>query len=107
IGEPIESAVVRFLFLFGDWLEPRSLANTRSAIQRLAAAAPKTARRLDGTTIPVRKLAVGVHVRVLAVETGPAAGLVISGQANIVEAAITGEPDAKRKQIGATVYSGT
>lgn len=107
IGEPIESAVVSFLFLFGDWLEQRSLAKTRSAIQGLAAAAPKTARLLDGTTIPVGKLAVGDQVRVLAGETVPADGQVISGQANIVEAAITGEPDAKRKQIGATVYSGT
>ena len=107
IGEPIESAVVSFLFLFGDWLEQRSLAKTRSAIQGLAAAAPKTARLLDGTTIPVGKLAVGDQVRVLAGETVPADGQVISGQANIVEAAITGEPDAKRKQVGATVYSGT
>ena len=96
IGEPIESAVVSFLFLFGDWLEQRSLAKTRSAIQGLAAAAPKTARLLDGTTIPVGKLAVGDQVRVLAGETVPADGQVISGQATIVEAAITGEPDAKR-----------
>ncbi|MBE7901858.1 heavy metal translocating P-type ATPase, partial [Paenibacillus polymyxa] len=80
--------------LFGDWLEQRSLAKTRSAIQGLAAAAPKTARLLDGTTIPVGKLAVGDQVRVLAGETVPADGQVISGQANIVEAAITGEPDA-------------
>ncbi|MDN6447642.1 MAG: heavy metal translocating P-type ATPase, partial [Lacticaseibacillus paracasei] len=107
IGEPVESAVVSFLFLFGDWLEQRSLAKTRSAIQGLAAAAPKTARRLDGTMIPVGDLAVGDQVRVLAGETVPADGKVISGQANVVEAAITGEPDAKSKQAGATVYSGT
>ena len=107
IGEPVESAVVSFLFLFGDWLEQRSLAKTRSAIQGLAAAAPKTARRLDGTMIPVGDLAVGDQVRVLAGETVPADGKVISGQANVVEAAITGEPDAKSKQADATVYSGT
>ncbi|MDE3281207.1 heavy metal translocating P-type ATPase [Lacticaseibacillus parahuelsenbergensis] len=107
IGEPVESAVVSFLFLFGDWLEQRSLAKTRSAIQGLAAAAPKTARRVDGSTVPVGQLAVGDQVRVLAGETVPADGKVIGGHANIVEAAITGEPDAKRKQAGATVYSGT
>ncbi|TLF39077.1 heavy metal translocating P-type ATPase [Lacticaseibacillus zeae] len=107
VGEPVESAVVSFLFLFGDWLEQRSLAKTRSAIQGLAAAAPKTARRVDGSTVPVGQLAVGDQVRVLAGETVPADGKVISGHANIVEAAITGEPDAKRKQAGATVYSGT
>ncbi|RXT58252.1 heavy metal translocating P-type ATPase [Lacticaseibacillus chiayiensis] len=107
IGEPVESAVVSFLFLFGDWLEQRSLAKTRSAIQGLAAAAPKTARLVDGVTVPVGQLAVGDQVRVLAGETVPADGKVIGGQANIVEAAITGEPDAKRKQAGATVYSGT
>ncbi|ARY90292.1 MULTISPECIES: heavy metal translocating P-type ATPase [Lacticaseibacillus] len=107
IGEPVESAVVSFLFLFGDWLEQRSLAKTRSAIQGLAAAAPKTARRVDGSTVSVDQLAVGDQVRVLAGETVPADGKVIGGHANIVEAAITGEPDAKRKQAGATVYSGT
>src|SRR5690625_5061789 len=35
IGEYVESAVVTFLFLFGDYLEGRTLAKTRSSLKEL------------------------------------------------------------------------
>ena len=43
IQEYTESAVVTFLFLFGDYLEPRTLAKTRSALKDLVDMAPQEA----------------------------------------------------------------
>lgn len=51
IGEPNEAAIVTFLFLFGDVLEERTLAKTRSAVKDLTEMAPQQADVLqpDGT----------------------------------------------------------
>src|SRR5699024_7794549 len=38
-----ESAIVTFLFLFGAWLEARTLNSTRSAIKKLTEMAPEVA----------------------------------------------------------------
>lgn len=43
IGEYVESSVVGFLFLFGSYLEARTLARTRESIQSLMALAPDEA----------------------------------------------------------------
>src|SRR5699024_1193626 len=43
IGEYVESAVVTFLFLFGDFLEGRTLAKTRSSLKDLTDMAPQEA----------------------------------------------------------------
>src|SRR5699024_8803972 len=44
IGEYVESAVVTFLFLFGDFLEGRTLAKTRSSLKELTDMAPQEAK---------------------------------------------------------------
>ena len=46
-----ESAIVTFLFLFGSWLEQRTLNKTRSAIRELTEMAPESALKLaaDGS----------------------------------------------------------
>lgn len=43
IGNVEEAAVVTFLFLFGSWLEGKTLAYTRSSIKDLSQMAPETA----------------------------------------------------------------
>src|SRR5690625_61176 len=43
IGEYVEAAVVSFLFLFGAFLEARSLARTRSYLQGMIELSPTTA----------------------------------------------------------------
>jgi Cd2+/Zn2+-exporting ATPase len=45
IQEYEESAAVSFLFLFGAWLEQRTLTKTRSAIKSLMEMAPETLSR--------------------------------------------------------------
>lgn len=51
IHEYMESAAVTFLFLFGDYLEARTLKKTRSSLKQLADMAPQEAILLqeDGT----------------------------------------------------------
>src|SRR5690625_2812800 len=43
IGEYVESAIVTFLFLFGDYLEGRTLEETRSSLRELTDMAPEEA----------------------------------------------------------------
>src|SRR5699024_138877 len=65
IGEYVESAVVTFLFLFGDFLEGRTLEKTRSSLKELTDMAPEEAVVLrDGVqmTLSVDEVEVGDRV---------------------------------------------
>lgn len=98
-----ESAIVTFLFLFGAFLEQRTLNKTRSAIKELTEMAPESALKQmeDGEfeEVEVDEVDVG---DILLVKTGakvPVDGRVILGEGSINEASITGEsiPVAKEK----------
>lgn len=106
-----ESAIVTFLFLFGAFLEQRTLNKTRSAIKELTEMAPESAlKRMENgkfEEVEVDEVDVG---DILLVKTGakvPVDGTVLSGEGHINEASITGEsvPVSKRKDAG--VYAGT
>ena len=59
IGEYWEAAAVTFLFMFGDYLESRTIEKTRSSIKSLLDLAPDTARvRREGVEMDIspRKL---------------------------------------------------
>lgn len=110
IGEYTEAAVVTFLFLFGDYLEGRTLRKTRASLRSLIDMAPLEAIVLrDGirTTIPANEVKIGDHVIVQPGGQIPVDGIVFTGQSIVNEAAITGEsvPVAKRK--GDQVFSST
>ncbi len=111
IGNYEESAIVTFLFLFGDFLEQRTLNKTRSAIRELTEMAPESALKLmaDGEFVEVGIEDVDVG-DVLMVKTGakvPVDGTVLSGEAHINEASITGEPVPAGKETGSKVFAGT
>ncbi|MBM6614954.1 heavy metal translocating P-type ATPase [Desemzia sp. RIT804] len=106
-----ESAIVAFLFLFGHFLEQRTLNQTRSAIKELTEMAPESALRQmkDGgfEEVDVDDVDEG---NVLLVKTGakvPVDGTVLSGEGHINEASITGEPVPVNKTTDAEVYAGT
>ncbi|MFL2132757.1 heavy metal translocating P-type ATPase [Desemzia sp. FAM 24101] len=106
-----ESAIVTFLFLFGHFLEQRTLNQTRSAIKELTEMAPESALRQmeDGgfEEVDVDDVDEG---DVLLVKTGakiPVDGTVLSGAGHINEASITGEPVPVNKTTDAEVYAGT
>src|SRR5690554_3582723 len=106
-----ESAIVTFLFLFGAYLEQRTLNKTRSAIRELTEMAPETALKQmengEFEEVDVDEVDEG---DILLVKTGakiPVDGTVLTGEGHINEASITGEavPVSKKKDSG--VYAGT
>jgi Cd2+/Zn2+-exporting ATPase len=106
-----ESAIVTFLFLFGAYLEQRTLNQTRSAIKELTDMAPESALKQmeDGEfeEVDVDEVDVG---DVLLVKTGvkvPVDGTVLTGEGHINEASITGESVPVGKRKGSQVYAGT
>lgn len=106
-----ESAIVTFLFLFGAYLEQRTLNKTRSAIKELTEMAPESALKLmengEFEEVEVDEVDVG---DTLLVKTGakvPVDGTVISGEGAINEASITGESIPVSKEKGSQVYAGT
>ncbi|EKN68968.1 cation-translocating P-type ATPase [Schinkia azotoformans] len=110
IGEYVESGAVTFLFLFGAYLEARSLEKTRSSLKSLMDMAPLEATVIRGgktVVIPADEVEVGDRVLIQSGEKIAIDGTVIIGQAFVNEAAITGESVPTRKQIDDTVFSGT
>ena len=106
-----ESAIVIFLFLFGAYLEQRTLSKTRLAIKELLEMAPERALKLmeDGEFQEVEIDEVNIN-DVLLVKTGakvPVDGTVLIGQATINEASITGESLPVSKEKGSFVFAGT
>lgn len=106
-----ESAIVTFLFLFGAYLELRTLNKTRSAIKELTEMAPESAlKQLENgefAEVEVDKVDVG---DILLVKTGakiPVDGTVLSGEGHINQASITGESAPVSKHQGYGVFAGT
>lgn len=106
-----ESAIVTFLFLFGAYLEQRTLNQTRSAIKELTEMAPESALKQmengEFEEVEVDEVDVG---DVLLVKTGakvPVDGTVLTGEGSINEASITGESIPVGKEKGSNVFAGT
>lgn len=111
IQEFEESAIVAFLFLFGAYLEQKTLAKTRSAIEELVEMVPETALRQtadgDFEEVDLDDLDEG---DIVLVKTGgkiPVDGEVVSGSGTANEASITGESMPLDKKPGDPVYAGT
>ncbi|MDV7695123.1 HAD family hydrolase [Pediococcus parvulus] len=111
IQEFNESAIVTFLFLFGSFLEAKTLAKTRESIKTLTEMAPTTAEVVqdDGTIVETDVDDVDEGDIVL-VKTGgqvPIDGDVVEGSGYLNEASVTGESKLVTKQGGDGVFSGT
>lgn len=106
-----EAAIVTFLFLFGSWLEAKTLDYTRSSIKDLTEIAPDIAwvKQADGTYEEIDVDFVEVD-DILQVKTGgrvPVDGTIIEGAGYLNEASITGESIPVNKAIDDEVYSGS
>lgn len=110
IGEYYEASAVTFLFLFGDYLESRTLEKTRSSITSLMALSPLSARVIiDGKeeTIAPSEVLKGMQVIIKPGERIACDGIIITGEAYIDESSITGESTPLFKSKESEIFSGT
>ncbi|MFK4729513.1 heavy metal translocating P-type ATPase [Agromyces mediolanus] len=105
-----ELALLIVIMLLGHWIEMRSLAQTTSALESLAALLPDEAERVDGntvTTVAPSDLQVGDVVIVRPGGRIPADGIVVDGTADVDESMITGESRPVRRGPDDKVVAGT
>ncbi|WEK59733.1 MAG: heavy metal translocating P-type ATPase [Candidatus Microbacterium colombiense] len=105
-----ELALLIVIMLLGHWIEMRSLAETTSALDSLAALLPDEAERLDGEEIVVVSPSELRLDDVVVVRPGgrlPADGIVVQGSASIDESMVTGESVPVRRGMGDRVVAGT
>uniref|UniRef100_UPI00406CB695 HAD-IC family P-type ATPase n=1 Tax=Microbacterium sp. CPCC 204701 TaxID=2493084 RepID=UPI00406CB695 len=105
-----ELALLVVIMLLGHWLEMRSLAQTTSALDSLAALLPDEAERVEGdrtVTVAPGDLHVGDVVVVRPGGSVPADGRILDGRADMDESMITGESRPVARATGDAVTAGT
>lgn len=106
-----ESAIVTFLFLFGSYLEQRTLNKTRSAIKELTELAPESAlKQMENGEFEEVDVDDVDEGDILLVKTGakvPVDGTVLTGEGHINEASITGESLPLSKKVDSEVFAGS
>ncbi|MGN8027426.1 heavy metal translocating P-type ATPase [Microbacterium sp. 22242] len=105
-----ELALLIVIMLLGHWIEMRSLAQTTSALDSLAALLPDEAERVEGDhTVKVApsELQVGDVVLVRPGGSVPADGTVVDGRADMDESMVTGESRPVARGVGDAVTAGT
>ncbi len=105
-----ELALLIVIMLLGHWLEMRSLAQTTSALDSLAALLPDTAELVRGDeVVPVSptELVVGDVVLVRPGGSVPADGRIVAGVAEMDESMVTGESRTVGRGPGDPVTAGT
>ncbi len=105
-----ELALLIVIMLLGHWIEMRSLAQTSTALESLAALLPDEAERVDGdttSTVAPSDLVVDDLVVVRPGGRVPADGEITEGIADVDESMITGESRPVSRGIGSHVVAGT
>ncbi|MFK5634099.1 copper-translocating P-type ATPase [Ornithinimicrobium sp. LYQ103] len=105
-----ELALLIVIMLLGHWIEMRSLAQTSSALESLAALLPDETEKVEGdgtVTVSPADLEVDDVVVVRPGARVPADGEVVDGQAAVDESMITGESTTVRRAVGDAVVAGT
>ncbi|MCA0456063.1 MAG: cadmium-translocating P-type ATPase [Chloroflexi bacterium] len=94
----------------GEALESYSLRRASSSLEKLLARAPRTAHRRTDTRIEdiqVEQVQIGDTLVVRPGDLIPVDGKLLSAQAEVDEAALTGEPLAAPKKAGGVLLSGS
>ena len=105
-----ELALLIVIMLLGHWIEMRSLAQTSSALDSLAALLPDQAERVEGDSVVAvapSELRVGDVVIVRPGGSVPADGEIVDGAADMNESMVTGESVPVRRETGDHVVAGT
>ncbi|MBE7190951.1 MAG: heavy metal translocating P-type ATPase [Gordonia polyisoprenivorans] len=105
-----ELALLVVIMLLGHWIEMRSLAQTTSALDSLAALLPDQAEKVVGddvVAVSPTELEVDDIVVVRPGASVPADGVVVDGSASIDESMVTGESRPVTRSNGDPVVAGT
>ncbi|WP_395601684.1 heavy metal translocating P-type ATPase [Pseudomonas sp. A1230] len=109
-GDLLTAALLPIIMIFGHVLEERSVIGSQEAIHALGQLTRSHARKIqaDGSIVEVDNgtLKSGDMVEVRAGDRVPADGRVLSGQASLDTASITGESVPVEASIGMTVFGG-
>ena len=109
-GDLLTAALLPIIMIFGHVLEERSVIGSQEAIHALGQLTSSHARKIqaDGSIIEVDNgtLKSGDTVEVRAGDRVPADGRVLSGQASLDTASITGESVPVEASVGMTVFGG-
>ncbi len=108
VGQWATAAVVVFFMRVGDYAENMTTEAARRAVKDLSALAPQTARverGAEAVDVPIAQVRVGDIVVVRPGEKIPVDGTVLSGQATVDQAAITGESMPVEAGPGARVFA--
>ncbi|NKZ13076.1 heavy metal translocating P-type ATPase [Mycolicibacterium septicum DSM 44393] len=109
-----ELALLIVIMLLGHWIEMRSLAQTTSALDSLAALLPDEAERVENdgdaeqvVTVAPADLQVGDLVIVRPGGSVPVDGRIVDGAADMDESMVTGESRTVRRSAGDDIVAGT
>ncbi len=110
VGEWVTAAIVVVFMRVGEYVENFTTEGARRAVKELTAIAPQTARvERDGTEmeIPIAEVKIDQIVIIRPGEKIPVDGEVVSGQATIDQAAVTGESMPVEATKGGRVFAAT
>jgi heavy metal translocating P-type ATPase len=109
-GDLLTAALLPIIMIFGHVLEERSVIGSQEAIHALGKLTRSHARKIqaDGSVVEVDNatLRAGDRVEVRAGDRVPADGRVLSGQASLDTASITGESVPIEAGVGMAVFGG-
>lgn len=110
MGEPLEGAMLVFLYSISEAAEGYTEEKTRAAIKALMSLAPKVAlvrRENVEREIPVEELEVGDTFIVKPGQSMATDGAVVVGSSSVNQAPVTGESVPVEKQPGDMVFAGS
>jgi heavy metal translocating P-type ATPase len=110
-SEAFPGVIIIIMQSGGKALEDYAFRKATTSLDELMRRSPKIAHRKvndsDIEDVDVERILVGDHLVVHSGDLVPVDGTIVSGNANIDESSLTGEPLSKIKEIGEEAFSGT
>ncbi len=110
IGELFAAGEVAFIMALGALLEDATTNRAKKGLKKLISLAPTQGRRIrDGKEemIPAEEIHKGDVLRILAGETVPVDGKILTGETSVDQSIMTGESLPVDKAVGDEVFCGT
>lgn len=110
LNDAFPGVVIVLMQTGGKALEDYAFRRASSSLDALIARSPRIAQRRKGDSIEeidVKNVRIGDILVVRPGDLVPVDGIVVSGQSQLDESSLTGEPMPKSKDVGEQVFSGT